>query len=94
METETAGRNIEFEFSLALDSLVGSYLPVGDFELDENERYRLNFILQDRTHYQSTWQEVAPAPEIKDYHYQGEEKLVFINPVFGEAFGQNQISRM
>ncbi|MBT0812122.1 DUF4249 family protein, partial [Litoribacter ruber] len=91
VETETAGRNIEFEFSLALDSLVGSYLPVGDFELDVNERYRLNFILQDRTHYQSTWQEVAPAPKIKEYHYEAEEKLVFINPVFGEPFGQTQV---
>ncbi|MBT0812419.1 DUF4249 family protein, partial [Litoribacter ruber] len=91
VETETAGRNIEFEFSLALDSLVGAYLPVGEFELDENERYRLNFILQDRTHYQSTWQDVAPAPKIKEYHYEVEEKLVFINPVFGEPFGQTQV---
>ncbi|WP_143959353.1 DUF4249 family protein [Litoribacter populi] len=92
VESETGGEEIEFEFVEQLASGSGRFLPKDTFEFRYEEKYRLNFFLEDNSHYQSPWQNVVQPPNISEVKEEVGTKLEFRQPVFGAPFPQNVVS--
>lgn len=91
VESELEGNEITFIYNgLTPYKPVPTFTPKEAYNFNEEDRYRLNIILSDQSHYQSAWQEVAPAATISDFKQEIIQKKVFIRGLNGAPFSQDQ----
>ena len=91
VEAEKEGTIIDFNYiGLTPFMPVPMYTPWQSFDFQEGERYRLNILMKDQSHYQSPWQDVAPAPHVSGLDYELIEKTVFKHNANGPPIQQNQ----